>query len=419
MNTVKYDIEYTFKYIKAFVKWFFIALVVGALGGVVGSVFHICIDKAASLRTEHFPMLVLALPIGGIIITAFYNLFKRYGHVDTNRVIEAVQKNETVPLVMIPLIFLSTVITHLLGGSAGREGVALQLGGSIGYNFGRLIKLRGHELNMIVMTGMSSVFAALFGTPLTAAVFAIEVTSVGLLHYAAFLPCFIAALTAFEIASAFGIEPVSFALAIHDEISVIMLLKTLALAALCVMVSILFCTAISKFKYYFAKYIKNAYIRAFVGGVLIVVLTLLVGSQDYNGAGVPVIAKAIAGEARSYDFIFKIVFTALTIASGFKGGEIVPTFFIGSTFGCIAGSFLGLDPCLAAALGFVALFCCVVNCPIASIILSIEVFGTDGLLFFAFVCSVCYMLSGCFGLYKSQKIVYSKLDDEYIDVNAH
>ena len=169
---------------------------------------------------------------------------------------------------------------------------------------------------------------------------------------------------------------------------------------------------------FFDKLIKNCYVRAFFGGVIVVALTYLVGTYDYNGAGMDVITRAIEGEAVSYGFVLKIIFTAITISAGFKGGEIVPTFFIGSTFGCALAPVLGLDASLSAAIGFIALFCGVVNCPIASMILSLEVFGIEGMLFFAIACSISYMMSGCFGLYRSQKIVYSKIDDEYIDQNT-
>ena len=158
--------------------------------------------------------------------------------------------------------------------------------------------------------------------------------------------------------------------------------------------------------------------RAFAGGSIIVLSTILLGTYDYNGAGMNVIERAMQGEANPEAFLIKIIFTAITISAGFKGGEIVPAFFIGSTFGCVMGNLLGLNPAIAAAIGFVSVFCGVVNCPIASIVLSLEVFGEEGLIFFALACSISYMMSGCFGLYKSQKIVYSKLDDDYIDITT-
>ena len=163
------------------------------------------------------------------------------------------------------------------------------------------------------------------------------------------------------------------------------------------------------------KLFKNVYIRGAIGGGIIVILTLLVGTYDYNGAGMDIIQRAMEGEAETFAFALKILFTAITISAGFKGGEIVPTFFIGSTFGCAFSSMLGLSSGFGAAIGFVALFCSVVNCPVASVMLAMEVFGGEGMLFFAVACGVSYMMSGCFGLYKSQKILFSKLDDHVME----
>ena len=154
------------------------------------------------------------------------------------------------------------------------------------------------------------------------------------------------------------------------------------------------------------------------GGILVLLLTLIAGTYDYNGAGMNVVERALGGSARGEAFLLKIIFTAITVAAGFKGGEIVPAFFVGSTFGCAAASLMGLEPSIGAAIGFVALFCGAVNCPIASILLALEVFGADSILMFALVCAISYMMSGNYGLYKSQKILYSKLSFDYVDVNA-
>lgn len=413
METLKKQIKFIIDYLVMFLKWIVVASLVGAVGGLVGSIFHIGIDYVTELREKCYFLLFL-LPFGGIAIMAIYALFKKQGKIDTNRVIESVRKNKEVPLIMVPLIFVSTLITHLIGGSAGREGAALQIGGGIGYNIGKLLRLSENHSRIIVMAGMSSVFAALFGTPITAAIFALEVTSVGVLHYAGLFPCVIASVVAYSIALLFGISPVRFAIPDMEAYSVEALGKVVVLALLFALVSILFCVTIEKGEKFSKKIFKNKYYRAFGCGLIVLILTIIVGNTEYNGAGMGIISRAIlSGEADYGAFLIKLIFTAFTIAAGFKGGEIVPAFFVGSTFGCVFGSLLGLNPGFAAALGFVALFCGVVNCPIASLILSLEVFGIEGILFFAIVCSISYMMSGYFGLYKSQKIVYSKLDDEY------
>lgn len=394
-------------YAVSLVKWLAVAVVVGAVGGVLGSVFHISIDYATEIRTAH-SWIILFLPLGGLLIAAMYGACEKKGRLDTNRVLEAAEGNESVPLVMTPLIFAATCITHLLGGSAGREGAALQLGGSVGYNIGKFFRLKKSDMSTIVKTGMSAVFSALFGTPLTAAVFALEVTEVGTVRYSAFVPCVVSAVTANAIAKLFGLSGVHFDGIAFDTLTVPVMIKAIVLAVLCALVAMLFCTAIKKCEHFMEKTVQNRYLRAVVGALLIIGISYAVGFFDYNGAGMDVITRAINGNARYEAFILKIILTAITISAGFKGGEIVPAFFIGSTFGCVAGGFLGLNPGFGAAIGFVALFCSVVNCPIASVILSLEVFGAEPILIMAVVCAVSFMMSGNFSLYTSQKIKCSK-----------
>ena len=245
MNTLKITLESSLNYLKVLLKWIIISAIVGFLGGVFGSVFHESIDIATHFRQAN-PWIIFLLPVGGVLIAALYYAFKSKGKIDTNRVIESARDDERVPLIMAPLIFISTTITHLLGGSAGREGAALQLGGSIGYNVGKVLKLKKNDLHIIVMTGMSAVFAALFGTPLTAAFFAIEVISVGVMHYAALVPCVISSVVGYEIAMLFGIVPVSFSGIVFSSVSPLSVLQVILLAALCALVSILFCQSIKK-----------------------------------------------------------------------------------------------------------------------------------------------------------------------------
>lgn len=407
---MKNIIKLSAEYIRVFLKWLIIATVIGLVGGLLGSAFHLSVDYVTELRTEH-RFIICFLPVGGIVIAALYRMFHSKGRLDTDRVMEAVRDKSEVPLIMVPLIFVSTVITHLFGGSAGREGAALQLGGGIGYNIGKLLRLNEKDMHVIVMSGMSSVFSALFGTPLTAAIFSLEVISVGVFNYAGIVPCLIASVIAYMTATMLGIPPVRFGSVVFETLSVELILKVIVLALLCAVLSILFCEAIEKCEKYMDRFIHNCYVRAAVGGAILVALTLIVRSYDYNGAGMDVITRAISGEAKPEAFILKILFTAITIAAGFKGGEIVPSFFIGSTFGCVAAPLLGLESSFGAAIGFTAMFCGVVNCPIASMILAIEVFGTEGLLLFAIACAVSYMMSGKFGLYRSQNFINSKINE--------
>lgn len=407
--------ENILRYIKTFLKWILLSLIVGAAGGIVGSLFHKAIDYVTELRAEN-TWIIFLLPFGGLIIAGMYSAFKSKGKIDTNRVIDSVSGKEKVPLIMLPLIFVSTVITHLFGGSAGREGAALQLGGSIGYNLGKTVRLKKGDIHIIVMAGMSAVFAALFGTPLAAAFFAMEVSAVGVMHYAALVPCIASAITASLVALWFGVAPVRFDIILPNTLPITVFLQTLLVALLCALVAICFCSTIKYLEKSAKKWVPNIYLRAVAGSAIIIIATMFIGT-DYNGAGMNIISNAFAGIAKPEAFVLKILFTAVTLAAGFKGGEIVPAFFVGSTFGCTFAPLIGLDPVIGSAIGFVALFCGVVNCPVASLLLAIEVFGGQGILLFGITCAVSYMMSGNFGLYKSQKIVYSKLNVNYIDEN--
>lgn len=400
-----------------FIKWVAIALLLGGIGGVVGSLFHMAVDYVTEVR-EANSFLIWFLPLGGLVIVFLYRLAHATKGVDTNRVIEAADTDKSIPLVMAPLIFVSTVITHLFGGSAGREGAALQIGGSIGYFFGKTVRLDKRDMHIVVMTGMSSLFAAVFGTPVTATFFAVEVISVGVMHYAGLVPCIVSSFAASFVARMFGLSPVKFEIVVIPELTSSVMLRSLLLALLCAFVSIAFCVALEKTEHLFKKFFKNPYLRIAVGGCIIAILTFVLGTDDYNGAGMGVIEAALNGEAKAEAFVFKILFTALTVAAGFKGGEIVPTFFIGSTFGCVMGQMMGLSPSFGAAIGFVALFCSVVNCPVASVILAVEVFGGESLIIFALVACVSYMMSGYTGLYRSQRIVYSKFGENYINIHT-
>lgn len=400
----------------SFIKWILIALLTGTAGGLTGSLFHLSVGYVTSLRSTYRWFLYL-LPAAGILIVLIYRLF-RTENKSTNTIIESIQSGERVPIALMPAIFLSTVLTHLCGGSAGREGAALQIGGSIGNFAGRLCKLDDTDVRIATLSGMSAVFSALFGTPLTATVFALEVISVGTIHYSAFVPCLTASLTALGISEMFGIAGEHFAVAAVD-LQWSMLLRTAGLSVLCALLSIVFCIVMRGSEHMFKKYIPNDFIRVFAGGAAIVGLTLLLGTGEFNGAGMDSIKTAIEnGLTRPDAFLWKLLFTAITLGTGFKGGEVVPCFFVGATFGCLAGPLLGIPAGFAAAIGLVCLFCGAINCPIASILLSVELFGTGSIVYYALSCGIAYMLSGYFGLYSSQKFIYSKLKAEFININA-
>ena len=416
-EAAKHNLSRVRQYILSFCKWTLIALITGGVGGALGAGFRWAISYVTEIRTLH-PWLCFLLPAGGVAIAFLYRVTKLSGHADTNLIINSVRTEDKVPILLAPVIFLSTVITHLFGGSAGREGAALQLGGCIGSFIGRCVRLSEKDMPIALMCGMSGLFAALFGTPLTATVFAMEVISVGIFYYSAFLPCIVSALAAYSVTVFFGLEPTSFPLKEVPDLNILSILTVAVIGIAAAVISILFCVSLDKTHAFAVRYFKNEYLRTAVGGTVIALLTLLLGTR-YNGTGGTIIADAIIeGAALPYDFLLKMLFTVVTIGFGYKGGEIIPTFFIGATLGATLAPLLGLPAAFGAAIGLIALFCAVVNCPIASLVLSIELFGSRGLIFFAVALCVSYMLSGYYSLYSGQKIMYSKRRARFINKQA-
>ena len=408
--------ETTSQYIRSLIKWCILSLAVGAVSGLLGSAFHIGVSFATEFREGH-PWMLYLLPVAGLAIVGIYRLFHMDGQ-NTNTVLEEVHSGNGLKPQLLPAIFLSTILTHLCGGSAGREGAALQMGGTIGYCYGKLARFDDKDLRTATMAGMAAFFAALFGTPLAAAVFAMSVISVGLVYYAALLPCLLSSLVAYGISVLIGVEPTRFTVSIPEP-QFLMLVKVGVLGALCGFVCVLFCRGIHFTEDFMEKLLPKLWMRPVVGGALIVVLTLIVGTRDYNGAGMQVITAAVeTGSVVPYAFLLKILFTAITLGGEFKGGEVVPSFFVGAAFGCAVGPLLGIPAGFAAAIGLVAVFCSAVNCPLASIFLAGELFGGGGILYFGLACTVSYVLSGYSGLYSSQKMIYSKVKAQYINIST-
>ena len=397
---------------RVLVLWLVLAAAVGLVCGGVGTAFHLSVEAVTELRGEHGWILWL-LPLAGLVIVALYKGTRCEG-MGTNNVIRAVQSGEAVSPLLVPAIFLGTVLTHLCGGSAGREGAALQMGGSIGYNVGRLFRLSDHDRRTATVCGMAAFFSALFGTPLAATLFAMMVEDVGLTFSVAFVPGFLAALVAYGVSLACGISPTRFALADAPALTADAVLKVMVLGAACAVVSRLFCGLLHFTEHELPKRLPNPWVRAAVGGMAVVALSYLMGVGRYNGAGMGVIAAAVEqGKALPWDFLCKALLTAVTLASGFKGGEVVPSFYIGATFGCAVGPLLGLPAGFSAAVGLVAVFCGATNTLIPSILMAYELFQGEGLELVALGCGVCYMLSGYHGLYSSQTFVTEKWASEY------
>ena len=397
-------------YAKALGKWGILSAVVGAISGLAAALFYRGVEGATVLRLEH-PWMLFLLPALGLAIVGIYRLLGTEDQ-SANNIIRGIHSGENLMLRLFPSIFLGSILTHLGGGSAGRTS-ELQMGGTLGHFAARTLRFDDHDIRISTMVGIAAFFSALYGTPLGATVFAMSMVSVGMLYHVAFLPCILASAVSYGISRFFGVAPMRYAVT-APAVAPAMLVRVAVLASLAAFVSVLFCFALHKTGGLFRRYLRKPWLRVLVGAGAIIALSLLFRSGRYNGSGVALIAAAVEeGQALPADFLLKILFTAITLGAGFKGGEIIPSFCIGATFGCVMGPLLGIPAGFAAAIGMIAVFCGSVNCPLASIFLAVEIFGAGGLLYFALACGLAFVLSGYSGIYSSQKILYDKLKARY------
>lgn len=397
-----------------FIKWSLISSLIGIVTGVVGTVFgHAVLWCAAYFKANRWTLYFL--PFTGLLIVWVYHLLREDKNRGTNTVIESISSNSDVTFGTAPAVFLGTLLTHISGGSAGREGAALQMGGSIGNQLGKLLKLDDKDKKIAVMCGMSGAFAALFGTPMAAALFSMEVISVGVMYYAALVPCIFSSFIGAAIAKHCLLKPEAFAIGLIPEFNLKMAIIIIILGALSALIAGLFCIVLHGAAHVYEKYFPVPKKRIIAGGLMVIVLTILVGNIDYNGSGIHLIEKCFEGEVNYEAFLWKILFTAVTLEAGFKGGEIVPTLCIGATFGCSFAMLTGQPHGLMAACGMLALFAGVTNCPISTLLIGFELFGYEAMPYFVVVIAVSFTLSGYYSLYSSQKFVYSKTRTEYIN----
>lgn len=407
------------KRIKNFFIYIALSLLIGAASGVVGAFFHFLIEKATEIREEN-SFIIYFLPLAAVIITLIYKISSE--KLSTDTVILGVRENKDISPLLAPFIFIATIVSHLVGASVGREGAALQIGGGIGNNIGRLLKADREHKSFFTVLGMAGAFSAIFTTPVTAAIFAIEVLSVGHMRYFEIFFCMLSSLVAFGISILMGNHPIGFPDVSNMPFVFDTVIKTIVIAISAGFCARLFCLIISGTKKWSKKIIKNDLLRAFCLGALLLLLTLLLGTTIYNGAGMDTIGLCLSGNSKEilmfmtkatlFAFLIKMVMTALSIAAGLKGGEIVPSFFIGTTLGVLLSMLLGLDFSFGASLGMLVMFCGITNCPIASLILGIELFGGGNILYFALAIGLGFIVSGKRGLYKEQRIVYSKVGIE-------
>lgn len=404
-------------FLQTLMKWILLSIIVGGVVGVIGSLFAHSVTYVTEFR-EANPWVIFGLPFGGLVIVFLYKITGQEKNTGTNRVLTVIRKkDEEMEGRIAPLILVSTVITHLFGGSSGREGAALQFGASVGNVLGKWFHLNESDRKIVIMASMSAAFSALFGTPMAAAIFSMEVVSVGIMYYAALVPCVFAAFTAQHTAVFLKVRTLGYPHFVENvpDFYSVNAWKVLLLAICFAFAGILFCKLLHESEHAFKKYFANPYLRIMAGGASVIVLCYIFGTTDYLGLGEVVLDRSFEEAAVFGVFFLKMIFTCLTLGSGFKGGEIVPSLFIGATLGSSLSVSLALPPNICAACGMVGVFCSVTNCPISSMLIAFELFGFAGMPYYCVTVAICYLISGYQSLYKEQKIMYSKTENKFID----
>ena len=392
-----------------FLRWGIVGSLIGLLGGAASAVFLLSLDWATQTHLDH-PWLLYLLPLGGAAIILIYRFAGGGCEAGNNLILESIHDHKTrVPARLAPVILIATVATHLFGGSAGREGTAVQMGGSLAAWIGRKLALTPHLTRIGLMAGISAGFGAVFGTPLAGMIFGLEVLAVGRLRYDALLPCLVAALVGDWTCTGLGVAHSSYAISSTPDFDAFAIAKILIAIPLFGIVSVVFTEATHGVKTIVDRLVPWSTVRPMLGGAIVILLVFLVGTRDYLGLGLPMIAACFRPEGVVLAaFAWKLVFTAITLGTGFKGGEVTPLFFIGAALGCTLGRLLGLPTDFMAALGFVAVFAAAANTPLACVLMAIELFGHQYAVWFALACCGSYLCSTHRGIYHAQRVAVSK-----------
>ena len=411
------------------IRWTILAIPVSIITGSLVALFLWLLDKATHTRWRHEWLLYL-LPFAGIGIYFLYKKLGKNAEAGNNLIMEEIhQPGGGIPARMAPLVLLTTVVTHLFGGSAGREGTAVQIGGSMANMLGRWMKLTEKDLRVLLMTGIAAGFGAVFGTPLAGAIFALEVLAIGVIRYDALLPCLISAVFADIVCSSWGIQHTNYAIHyIHGDalpflpflhIDLWLLARVILAGVAFGLASYAFANTMHLIKKTAQRAISPAWMVPAIGGMIIIVFTWALNTTDYLGlgvtskdpSGVSIVNAFHAGGSDTWSWLWKLLFTAITLGMGFKGGEVTPLFFIGATLGNTLALLLGAPVDLFAGLGFIAVFAGATNTPIACTLMGAELFGTEHILYFAVACFTAYYFSGHSGIYKAQKLAVPKKMD--------
>jgi H+/Cl- antiporter ClcA len=386
------------------IKWLFVSLLVGAIVGSASAVFLIVLDYVTNYREAH-RQIIWWLPAAGLIVAALYHYFGQDVIKGNNQLLEEIERPQNiVPLKMAPLVLLGTLITHLFGGSAGREGTAVQMGGAIADQFTRLFRFHKRDRSMLLVCGISAGFASVFGTPLAGTVFALEVMVIGRMRYDALIPSLLSALVANYACMCWPVHHTHYDAGFIPSFSMAGMLWAMLAGILFGWASVAFSTGMHYCSNLFRRIIKHSLLRPVAGGIVIVIFVFASGSTKYIGLGVPAIVASFHEQQEWFVFLIKMLLTVLTLSAGFKGGEVTPLFFIGATLGSFLSLFIPLPVGLLAGMGFVAVFSGAANTPLACVLMGIELFGADTGVYIAIACFMAYFFSGHTGIYTSQTI---------------
>ncbi|MCE7066923.1 voltage-gated chloride channel family protein [Dyadobacter sp. CY326] len=389
-------------------KWLLLSILIGVLVGSASALFLVSLDWATNWRESHFWIIAL-LPVAGFLIGCLYHYWGKDVEVGTNLLLENIHlPAKIIPLKMAPFVLIGTLVTHLFGGSAGREGTALQIGGSIADQFTNIFKLHPRERSLIIIAGIAAGFGSVFGTPLAGAIFGIEVLVIGKMRYNALIPALLASYIADITTSAWQVGHTHYHIALVPDISTLNVVYSILAGLLFGLCSALFVWLTHSIGSVFKSKIAFPPLRPLIGGAVVALAVFAMGTTRYIGLGIPVIVASFSEQLLPYDFALKIIFTAVTLGAAFKGGEVTPLFFIGATLGSALSYFIPLPTGLLAGMGFVAVFAGAANTPIACTVMAMELFGTSCGGYVAIACIVAYFVSGHRGIYGSQRIGRSK-----------
>lgn len=390
------------------IKWVLLACLIGVFAGSASALFLVSLDWATQFRESHHWIIAL-LPVAGFVIGCMYHYLGKDVEAGNNLLLENIHQPATIiPLKMAPFVLIGTVATHLFGGSAGREGTALQMGGSIADQFTRIFKLNSSDRKLVIIAGIAAGFGSVFGTPLAGAIFGIEVLVIGRLRYDALVPALIASVVADMTTRAWQVGHTHYEIPFVPEISLVHILYAVLAGCIFGICSVAFSSLTHYIGSIFKSKVRFAPLRPLIGGSLVALAVFGMDTTRYIGLGIPVILQSFSEQLPAYDFVLKILFTAVTLGAAFKGGEVTPLFFIGATLGSFLSTFIPLPTALLAGMGFVAVFAGAANTPLACTIMAIELFGSSCGIYVALACITAYFFSGHRGIYTAQRIGRSK-----------